>query len=157
MKPEQRIVSRLLTMFGEPRTDDPIAYMNEFEKAVAGFPASVLEQAGNDVIRRSKFWPRPAEIVETCDAICRRMEAEKNAKNPKPVEEDLPPPTPEQRQRAREILTMAIAAMRKDDALKPLPDVSRPRFEAMLRNSPNAHLYPGHAAIARRITGERDE
>lgn len=37
------------------------------------------------------------------------------------------------------------------------PTFSRPVMERMMRNSPNQGLYVDHAALSRRITGERDE
>lgn len=157
MKPEQRIVSRLLTMFGEPKTDDPIAYMNEFERAVAGYSAEVLERAGNETIKRSKFWPRPSEIVERADRIAAEIAAEQRRRNPPPVEPELPPPTPEQVARAKAIVAAAKAAMTAEqDKPRQLPRVNREAFEAMQRTSPNRHLHVDHAALARRITGERD-
>jgi hypothetical protein len=155
MRPEQRLVSRLLTVFGEPKTDDPIAYMNELERAVTGYSAEVLERSGDEVIKRSKFWPRPAEILEKADRIAALIEAEQHRRNPPPPEPELPPPTPEQVARAKAIVAKAKAAMSAaEDKPKPLPRVNREAFEAMMKTSPNQHLYAG--ALARRITGERD-
>lgn len=158
MTPDERLIARLMTVFGEPRTDDPILYIEEFRKAIRGWDADLLERAGDDVIRSSKFWPRPAEIIEKLEAASRQREARKP---PKPREPDLPPPTPEQVARSRKVLAMAMEAMSarkmKQENPAPVPYVSRPAFEEMMRCSPNRGLYVDHRALTRRITGERDE
>lgn len=158
MTPDERLIARLMTVFGEPRTDDPILYIEEFRKAIRGWDSDLLERAGDDVIRSSKFWPRPAEIIEKLEAASRQREARKP---PRPREPDLPPPTPEQVARSRKVLAMAKAAMSPNrisgEDVADLPDVSRAAFEEMMRKSRNRYLYVDHRALTRRITGERDE
>lgn len=159
MSAQQRLVDRLVTIYGEPKTDDPVAYINEFEKAVKGFAAEVLQAAGDEVIRECKYWPRPAEVVDRANAICLKIEAGKPKPPPEP---DMPPPTPEQIARAREITRLALVAMRKQDAerLPELPPVDRPAFERMQRQSPNWWLHrkaPGLSETSRRMTGEHQE
>lgn len=157
MKPEERLVSRMLTIYGEPKTDDPVAYMNEVERAVSCYSAEILERAATQAFRRFKFWPRPAEICEVAEAIAAQITAEEERRNPKPRDPDLPPPSPEEVARSRQVLAAAVAAMSRPDKRGALPRVTRDAFEAMQRNSPNRHLHVDHAALARRITGERND
>lgn len=156
MTPETQLIARLVNVFKEPQCEDPDAYVAEFRKAIKGYTADVLEQAGDEVIKRCTFWPRPAEVIGIIEEICRRREAAKPAP-PRP--KDLPPPTPEQVARSRQILAAAVAAMRagapKAIQPAPLPPMQRPQFEAMQRASRNTHLHVDQS-LARRITGERE-
>jgi len=157
--PQAKLISRLLNVYGEPKCDDPGAYIEEFELAITGYAGDVLDQAGNEIVKRCTFWPRPAEVVAKIEAILIQREARKP---PKPKEPDYPPPTPEQRERARKILAMGVAAMRskapRPAEPPPLPDVSRPAFEAMQQSSHNRYLHEDHSRrLTQRITGERDE
>ena len=156
MSPEDRLIQRLTTIYGEPRTEDPAAYVEEFAKAVKGYGAEALEEAGTQIIRRSKFWPRPAEIIEQIEAILVAKAAK--LRKPKPVV-DLPPPTPEARAKAREIAELAKAAIaaNKPASADPdeLPSMNRDAFEAMQRNS-RSNIHVDRQALSRRITGERE-
>lgn len=157
MQPHERLIARMMAVYGEPKTEDPLLFIDEVQRAIEGYPPAVIDEVGNEIIRKSKFWPRPAEVVEKADAICAKIHA--NTFKPTPVE-DLPPPTEEQRQRAKRILALALNAMKITGAreeAKPLPDVSRDAFEAMIRHSPNRALYADPRALTKRITGERDD
>lgn len=158
MTPQAKLISRLLNIFGEPKCDDPAAYIDEFEQAISGYAEDVLIQAGTEVIKRCTFWPRPAEVIGIIEEICRRREA---AKPPPPPPKDLPPPTPEQVERSRQLQAVFKTAVRArtfkfDEPAKNNP-MQRPEFEAMQRASRNTHLHVDHRALTRRITGERDE
>lgn len=157
MKPHERVISRFIAIYGEPKTDNPILFIDEVSKTLECYAPAVVEQVGTDVIRSSKFWPRPADIVERADAICRKIDANKFVPDP---EKDLPPPTAEERARARKIMELAMAAMKvtgtREEPVKNNP-MQRPAFEAMQRNSRNTHLHVDHRALTRRVTGERDE
>lgn len=156
MTPETQLIARLVNVFKEPQCEDPDAYVAEFRKAIKGYTADVLEQAGDEVIKRCTFWPRPAEVIGIIEEICRRKEAAKPAP---PPPKDLPPPTPEQVKRAREWTAMLKSVVRARTAFpnqsEPLPPMQRPQFEAMQRASRNTHLHVDQS-LAKRITGERE-
>lgn len=156
MTPQAKLISRLLNIFGEPKCEDPAAYIDEFEQAISGYAEDVLAQAGTEVIKRCTFWPRPAEVIGIIEEICRRRDA---AKPDPPRPKDLPQPTPEQVARSRQILAAAVAAMRagapKAIQPVPVPPMQRPQFEAMQRASPNRHLHVDQS-LTGRITGQRE-
>jgi len=145
-----RLVERLTVMFGEPKTNDPATYMDEFAKAVKNYSADILEQAGDEVIKTCTFWPRPAEIVQKAESIAAQIAA----KNRKPqMKEEWPEPTDEERRRATELLEQAKAAMRADHPNKILPRADRETFLDMQRKSRNDfHL----TERSRAMSGDRD-
>ncbi len=162
MTPQTSTVAKLLAVFGEPRTDNPKLYISEFTKAIACYPAEILELACNDVIRTCTFFPRPAEIVQ------RAEEAMALRKKPGPYTPEPPPPpplSPEQKAELHRIMSLFHKDMSdadKDSAFQQ-PDWSRgqrPQFEAMMRNSPNRHLYVKDVGtlteVSKRMTGEKD-
>lgn len=157
MSPQERLIARLMTVYGEPKTNDPGLYIEEFDKAVQGWSAEILDQAGDEVIRKCTFWPRPAEIIERCESIAAAREARKPRREVPEI--NWPPPTPEQRERSREIMRRATAVMRghmTPEQVHALPSVDRVAFEKLQRESPNTHLHVDHSVLSRRITGERE-
>ena len=69
MTPQQRIIQRLMGVFGEPKTIDPQLFLTEFAAAIDGWDSHILEQTGKEVIRRCKYWPRPAEVIEIAEEM----------------------------------------------------------------------------------------
>lgn len=154
--PVERLIERLTIVFGEPRTPNPVLYIEEIAKAVKPYSAEILEQAGDEVIRGNTFWPKPGEIVEKAEGIAARIAS----RNRKPeVREEWPEPTDEQRRRAIELVERAKQAMASKalpvEAVE-LPSVDREAFEAMQRNSPNDFHRVGLTDRSRAMSGERD-
>jgi len=167
MKPEDQLIDRLLTVFGEPKVDNPDGYLAEFAKALRGYDAETLEAAGDAVIRKCKFWPRPAEVQEQCEiegSRLLRLRSGGRIKDDSGISGSGHIPTIEECERANAL----VAELRKatssmlvggDKDSSPLPDVLRPAFEKMMRESPNRHLYEKPATLterSRRMMGERD-
>lgn len=154
--PVERLIERLTIVFGEPRTPNPVLYIEEIAKAVKPYSAEILEQAGDDVIRANTFWPKPGEIVEKAEGIAARIAS----RNRKPeVREEWPEPTDEQRRRATELVERAKRSMLNAgpvDEPVALPSVDREAFEAMQRNSPNDFHRVGLTDRSRAMSGERD-
>lgn len=69
----ERTIQRLLTVFGEPKTDNPDLYLEEFAKAIEGFSDAVLTAACDAVIRECVFFPRPAEVRERAHKVAARL------------------------------------------------------------------------------------
>ena len=156
MKPHVQLISRFMTIFGEPRTDDPKTFIAEFSKALEGYEPTALQLAGDYIVKRHKFWPRPAEVVEAVEGVLR----ERSAKKPyQPPPDDLPPPTPEAKARTRALLQHAlqtIEANRTGEEPPPAPVFpDRAAFQSMQRYSQNRALH--QQAITKRMIGERDE
>lgn len=62
-------IARMNSVFGEPKTDNVEAYLAEVTKALTGWTAATLEKAGDHLLRKVKFFPKPAEIIEVCQEI----------------------------------------------------------------------------------------
>lgn len=138
MTPEQKLISRLLAMFGEPKSLDPDQFVKDFAKAIEGYSPELLEAAGDAVIRKCTFWPKPAEVIAEAVRIGSLTKGVFKAFPPSP---EPPPLTDEQKVRVREIKRLAIAACDKvHEVLPPLPPppkVDRDSFEAMRSASRN--------------------
>lgn len=138
MTPEQKLISRLLAMFGEPKSLDPDQFVKDFAKAIEGYSPELLEAAGDAVIRKCTFWPKPAEVI--AEAV--RIGGLKSGMfKPFTAAEDPPPLTDEQKARVRAIKQLAIEACNRVQdpplALPPPPKVDRDTFEAMRAGSAN--------------------
>lgn len=136
-----KLIARLVAVFGEPKTPRPEMFLDEFRRAVDGYAPEVYPAAANEIIATSTFWPKPAEVRKIAD----RIATARFRPAPLPPADDLPPPSPESVARARALVaeaTKAIAAGSPPTiAPKPWRDTSRPAFEAMQRNSPNRALH----------------
>lgn len=68
MQAADRIVSRFVTMYGDPKTDNLEAYFDEYAKALHGFSSEVLELAGDRILRNHAYrsWPTIGECVKIC-------------------------------------------------------------------------------------------
>lgn len=143
MKPEEILIQRLVAMFGEPRTEAPAMYLKEFEKALSGYDARVLELAGDRVIRESVFWPKPAEVVAIARVIAADLQAKQRKPEHRPIETNNA--SPEERARVKDLVRLALMGMRAKELPEidrsVVPCLNRDEFEAMQRNSPNKGLH----------------
>lgn len=80
----EKVISRLSTVFGEPKTENPEDYIDEFLRAMAGYDAQVLMDACDEVIRTATFFPRPGELL----AIVSRKLAARAAREPRPYQRE---------------------------------------------------------------------
>lgn len=139
MSHEKKLVFRFLAMFGEPKSLDPDQFIRDFIKAIEGYGPELLEKAGDALIKKNTFWPKPAEVI----AEARRIGGYDGRRGLQVFEPcDEPPPlTDEQKARVRQIKQLAIAACDKAKEvlppLAPLPSVDRDAFEAMRSASAN--------------------
>lgn len=153
------LLSRFVTVFGEPKTDDVDGFFREYEKALSGFHPKVIGHTADAVIKSATFWPRPAEIVKKAEEVAAILFP------PKPWRdrdaEFRREPTAEEKARVRAMLKEFFAEqVTVSETPRGMPkgwvDVSRPAFEKMQRESPNAGLHR-LSSTSRRMTGERDE
>lgn len=163
MSPEERLIDRLLTVFGEPKVDNPSGYLDEFAKALRGYDAEILEAAGDAVIRECKFWPRPAEVRDHCESEGHRILLRRSDTRPKTgqsSEFSRNDASPETKARV-DALVSDFKAMVASRQIEKAPeekwrDVSRPAFERMQRESPNGGLHR-LTPQSRRMMGDRDD
>lgn len=157
MNPQDRLIARLTNVFGEPKTEDPAAFVAEYAKALAGYDPAILEAAGDEIIKSAVYWPRPAEAVQTA----RRVAAERGAKQTigahvprQTTAEPVQPRDEDSRARmdamVRELKAFVAAHSLKPPKQVPLADVSRPAFERMQRSASGLHraLTPRSRAMA---------
>lgn len=69
MSAAQDVIRRFMAVFGEPKTPDPDAFITEYEKALTGYEKRFLDAAADRLIKRSTFWPKPAEVLAEANAI----------------------------------------------------------------------------------------
>ena len=63
------LVKRLLVLYGDPKTDDPDGFAAEYVNALRGLDKSVLQTAGDLIVRERKYrsWPTVADVLEVID------------------------------------------------------------------------------------------
>lgn len=156
------------------QTDDADAqreWMRDAVEAISGTAPNILEAASKAIIRdrESPWFPTIGECVQAC-----RLAAAKIMPAPtiRESDEKWPEPTAEQKAAVNAMVanlklainSKVIPADRGDSAPnydphepKPLPDVSRPAFEKMMRESPNQELYLDKKTLterSRRMMGD---
>ena len=142
-----RFIRRMMTVYGEPRTDDPAGFLMEYQKALGGYSDHILERAGDEVIRTiGPFWPKPAEAVKIARNVADSVWRDSNraAEERKQFEAvQAAPNSPEARARVQQIMDEYTQNIEKQEAESKAmkTDVSRPAFEAMQRNSKNQYLH----------------
>lgn len=72
-----RLLTRFTALYGTPRTEDLEAFALEYDRALRGYSAAVLSEAGDVVVRNHTFraWPTPGECVAACREIGRRLDS----------------------------------------------------------------------------------
>lgn len=145
MSAEDDLIDRFVTVFGEPRTDAPDRYLEEYAKALRGWEAEVLALAGDRVIRENVFWPKPAEVLAIARTIAADLEAKRKKPEHRPIEKNEA--SPEEKARVKELVRLTLMGMARNNVdFTPLQDEvapNRDEFEAMQRNSPN-RFHRGH-------------
>lgn len=80
MTPANHFIDRMLSIFHAPVTENERGFVEEMRKALAGWDKPTLDQAADRLAKTSKFFPKPAEVIEVCEAIAaERVVPEVNA------------------------------------------------------------------------------
>lgn len=152
---QDEMLTRLMRMFGEPRTSDVEGYTDEFERALGGFSRDVIIRATNELIDNADkpFWPTVGEANAACKRAVLHYStiARMNAGNdPLP---DFPPPTPDQVAFANQLVFEASKKMSSEAQPKePLPDVGRETFERFRDSA--VKTFDGRGRHQKRYSGE---
>lgn len=64
MTPVDKLIARLINLFGEPKCDDPALYIDEVRRSLKGYAEDLIDLAGDRARDECKFFPRPAELRE---------------------------------------------------------------------------------------------
>lgn len=139
------LIGRFVSVYGSPNTPDPEGFIAEFEKAVGGYRGDFLAKAGDAIIRKNVFWPKPAEVLEAIHSIVERTRESYVAELDQ-REKDWKKPTEEELARTRELmarlrLDLSRNAMEDGDPSDYAANAQRPGFEKMQRESRNTHLH----------------
>jgi len=81
---------RFMAVYGEPRTPDPDEFLTEFAACLEGCDASALRKATDRLIRKSAFWPKPAEVLEAVSSILAERDRQaESTRRPPTVQEQF--------------------------------------------------------------------
>ncbi len=108
------MLSRFLTLYGEPKTDSLEAFFDEYERALRGVAKDVLSAGAYRVIKAQEFrsWPTPGECVKACNAEAERLAIERERFAPKNLDRaPWPTPSEESKRRVREMVEAAKRGM----------------------------------------------
>lgn len=160
--PVDKLLRRFAVLYGPPDSPDDDEFLQEYRAGLKG-ASDVMLQAIGDLLRDehlAKRWPTPGEVRVAWTKAAAKLSPPRRAPEHKPFEQRLlPPPEPHTWARIQEMLKdfMAQQVAASEAEAVQLPDVSRPAFEKMQRESPNAGLHRILSPVSRRMTGERDE
>lgn len=160
MSPEDRLIARLLGVYGEPKTPDPEMFIAEFGKAIEGWSIRVLDKVGDQLIRDCQFWPKPAEVIEKAKAIAADMDRDGRA--PRYRFPSKMGPYDE-----KTLETWRKAKIWRDSipddywdrktVRAPVPHPNRKAFTDLQAKSPNTHLHGGSLTEAsKRMSGDHE-
>lgn len=152
-----RMLDRFAILYGPPNTDEPEAFIAEYHRTLANYHQSVIDRAADIVIDEQDrtFWPTPGKCRQAAREAAAKMEHERYHQLPPPASVSRPLLTEEQKIRA-DVLAHELRQTTQGWLMpesKPLPDVSKQKFENMQRASRNEV----HIDWKRRASGERDE
>lgn len=142
-------IRRMTAVFGDPKTDDPDVFLDEYRRALSGWDANVLEKATDRVIQASVFWPKPAEFLVHARAVAAEAARFKPRKPAEHETGDLPVRTQEQIAAATELvaqLVRSFAAKRIDRA--------DDRVHIDWKRGQRPPRRPGLTPASRRMAGE---
>lgn len=143
MTPEQ-LIQRFVAVWGEPKTDYADTFIAEYQRILDGQRADVLVLTGDLCIDQESYWPRPADVRRHLSTAVSRL-VKYIPPEHRPIE-DAPPIDPEMRDRVGAVMNDLVKKMRvaqdpPEDRPNYWRDVTKPAFEDMQRNSPNAKLH----------------
>jgi hypothetical protein len=65
------MLSRFITIYGDPKTDNAEAFLDEFASALEGFSPEIVSKAANKILRTHEYptWPSLGECVKSCREV----------------------------------------------------------------------------------------
>jgi hypothetical protein len=135
------MLSRFLTLYGEPKTDNLEAFFDEYERALRGMARDILSAAADRVIKATdgRWWPTPGECVKACNVEAERMALDRERFVPKNLDkasEGWAAPSEESKARCRAL----VAALKREIGGEIIQKTS---FNGVDRNAWNARRGAG--------------
>ena len=163
MTPEQ-FLTKLGQHFRHQHDNDETmaGWVEDAIAALTGYRPDVLASAAKAIIRdrESPWFPTVGECTQACRMAILRMPTNRTEADAiKAADQQWPEPTEEQKAAVNAMVEAFKQSMKvkTTEAAKPLPDVSRPAFEKMMRESPNQELYLDKKTLterSRRMMGD---
>lgn len=147
----ERVISRLSTMFGEPRTDNPDDYIEEFIDAMRGYDGDVLMAACDQIIKTANFFPRPGELLSVAGRIAAARAAGAKVYSERETEFEKVGPDDPRFTRALNLARVDAPAYAKRIEARGWIKVKREPDGPMKRQTASVV-----SEITKRMTGERD-
>jgi len=69
MTPQNHFIDRMLSIFHAPISENEKGFVEEMRKALHGWDFATLDTAADRIAKTAKFFPKPAEVIEVCEAI----------------------------------------------------------------------------------------
>jgi len=99
----QAVVSRFVTLYGEPRTDSAEALYSEYVRALKDFDQEALELAVDEIVKMHTFptWPTPGEVYKQAVTEASKLYAKRKPQMPQPDHDGwVKPYVPTEQQKA---------------------------------------------------------
>lgn len=137
---------RMLTVFGEPKTDNVEAFLGEYERALGGYTEESLKRGADAIINGNTFkaWPTPGKCREAIEANVPRAEPNYELSEPAP-----PPLSEEERKRANELADSLRSFVDRTPVVAP-PTQSEVNFSNPKLISEAQRQYEWNAYVQRR-------
>jgi hypothetical protein len=161
------MIKRLMVIFGTPESHDPEAYLAEIERVLSPYSQTTLHDAADHLLEtyRSRVWPTPAQCVKACQDVVEEAASKAPSSHNYRFPSKRGPYSRETLESWRKATEWRASlpdnhplVRQGADFAKKLPDVSRPAFEKMQRESPNGmHRKAAPLTnISRRMSGETE-
>ena len=149
MTPDE-MIDRLLTIFGEPKTDNVEMFIAEYRRSMKGYIPAVLEATCQRAIDEHTFWPRPAELRAIANTEAVRITGSRRAAEHQPFANvDFTPPDEEARARVNALVAETVDFLKRNGQVTgergkvDWENGKRPAFEFMQATSSNAFHREG--------------
>lgn len=153
------MLRRFSVMYGEPKTPDYVAFIEEYRNALAGYSEDAIKRAADMLIREQDvpFWPTPGKCRAKAVEAAAKIAVERRVANGGPVEEPRPAPRTAKARETPIDIEAGIIKLRHKTAVEAaefqklgnvMPNVNRTYFEARQQESPNPHLHMTPKAYA---------
>lgn len=111
---EEYFTRRFMVLYGAPNTVDPAAFVAEYNKALAGTDADLLQIASDLVVKQHKFrnWPTVGECVEAVQITAVRRNQERAFSRWSTSRDDYVAPSSDARVRVAALVAEATATLK---------------------------------------------